>query len=103
VATDFIYIPNPLLGATWQNGPDAWDVMGDVGSDIEGYADSIVPVDTGELKASIKVVKEEVDGAAGVAVVADSDHSLPVEYGTRFMDAQPYLRPALDAVVGGGD
>ncbi len=51
-----------------------------------------VPVDTGELKASGKVV-ERGDGAE---VIYDVDHAAPIEFGTSKMAAQPYLRPAID-------
>jgi HK97 gp10 family phage protein len=59
------------------------NVLEDIARDARRHA----PVETGELKASIHV--------EGDSVVAESDHSVYVELGTRHMHAQPYLRPAL--------
>lgn len=54
----------------------------------------LVPVDTGYLKGSI------TKGGAGGAwfVEAAAHYSSFVEYGTRKMRAQPYLRPALENI-----
>lgn len=51
-----------------------------------------VPVDTGELKDSGKVIQKD-DGAE---VIYTAEHAAPVEFGTSKMAAQPYLRPAID-------
>lgn len=80
------------------------------------HAQAIVPVDTGELRASIHAT-EPVDDFKQITgeVVASADHSAYVEFGTGArgaasagagpfgytlswpgMPAQPYLRPALD-------
>lgn len=78
-------------------------------------AESIVPVDTGELRESGHVEVIEAGPKPSAAVVFDSDHASYVEYGTGIrgaesagagdvpysstwpgMPAQPYLRPALD-------
>ncbi len=50
-----------------------------------------VPVDTGELLASIEDV--EIDGRGVITV--GTDHWKYVEYGTSRMHAQPFIRPAL--------
>lgn len=54
-----------------------------------------VPVDSGELLASIQV-QENPDGT--VDYVATADHAVHVEFGTRDTPAQPFLRPAISAV-----
>lgn len=47
-----------------------------------------VPVDTGELKNSIKETKEGME--------VDAKHAVHVEYGTFKTPAQPYFRPAYE-------
>jgi HK97 gp10 family phage protein len=78
-------------------------------------AQAIVPVDTGALKESGRVVTRETEGAAIADVVFEQPYAAYVEYGTgrageasegagpypydqdwAGMPAQPYLRPALD-------
>ena len=78
-------------------------------------AESIVPVDTGELRESGHVELLQSGPQPSAAVVFDSEHAAYVEYGTGIrgaaspgagegpydpnwpgMPAQPYLRPSLD-------
>lgn len=63
------------------------------GAAILARADEIVPVDTGELKASGKLEQEGLRAE----VSYDSEHAVYPEFGTVHMAAQPYLRPALEA------
>ena len=59
---------------------------------VEAEAKILCPVDTGKLRASITPVIES--WAAGY--VGTNTHYAPyVEYGTRKMDAQPFLEPAF--------
>ena len=62
--------------------------------DVEANAKAFVPVDTGFLKNAIG---SEVIGTSGVVNVG-AEYAIFVEYGTRFMSAQPYLNPAVEAV-----
>lgn len=62
-------------------------VRANVVEDIADDAERLVPVDTGELRNSIHT--------EGNQIVADAEHAIYVELGTRHMDAQPYLAPAL--------
>lgn len=67
---------------------------------IERLAKEKAPVDTGNLRASIesiveKVALDTIRGEAGT----NTEYAPYVELGTRYMDAQPYLRPAFDEVV----
>lgn len=48
----------------------------------------------GKLKQSIGL--EITDGGLTAEVEPTADYAAYVEYGTRFMDAQPYLKPAYD-------
>ncbi len=65
------------------------------------FAQRVAPVDTGRLQSSIEVVKES---DAHYRVGSDLDYAAPVELGYRHhqsgrhIPAQPYLRPAIDAV-----
>lgn len=52
---------------------------------------ALVPVDTGELKNS-----GHIDDTNGVRVIYDAGHAMFVEFGTYKMNAQPYIRPAID-------
>jgi len=63
--------------------------------DIQAHAQGRAPVDTGTLKNSIQATRT---GIASWRVVVGADYGLYVEYGTRFMGAQPYFRPAIQAV-----
>lgn len=77
--------------------------QGDVGKEIlrrtikvERAAKQGCPVDTGRLRSSIAYRIEggnEVVGIVGTSV----EYAPFVEFGTRFMAAQPFLRPALQA------
>lgn len=55
----------------------------------QGYA-------TGATKRSIKL--EIKDGGFVAKVEASTDYSGYLEKGTRFMDAQPFMKPALDQI-----
>lgn len=63
---------------------------------IADLAQQLAPVDTGELRASIHVEA----GALPLSrrVVASAPHAAFVEFGTRFMEAQPYLTPARQQI-----
>lgn len=53
---------------------------------------------TGETKRSISL--EIKDGGMASEVGPETDYSPYVEYGTRFMEAQPFVRPAFDEQKG---
>ena len=55
-----------------------------------------VPVDTGHLKRSITL---EVNSMTAT-VQEHADYGIYVELGTRYMGAQPYMKPALQSVEG---
>ena len=58
-------------------------------------AKDLVPVDSGNLQASIQ--SKQVDEST-FAYYSDVEYALYVEFGTRFKGAKPYLRPAIDIV-----
>jgi HK97 gp10 family phage protein len=66
--------------------------------DIEGQAKAVVPVDTGNLKGSIQEHKMPDSSDLTKYVGPATEYNLYVEYGTSRMRAQPYMRPAAEAV-----
>lgn len=64
---------------------------------VERNAKRYCPVDTGHLRASIThSIGLDSEGVFGT-VGTDVHYARFVEFGTRYMDAQPFLRPALAA------
>lgn len=64
------------------------------GSDMQRKAQRNAPVDTGTLKRSIGI---DISGGGMTATVEPTAEYAPyVELGTRFMEAQPYLKPAFE-------
>ena len=63
------------------------------GSELQTKAKEKAPVDTGQLKRSIGL--EITDGGLTAEVERGVDYAAYQEYGTRFMNAQPFMRPAL--------
>lgn len=57
------------------------------------YADQVVPVRTGRLKRSLKIMIDE-ENKSGM-LYSDVGYSIYVEIGTSKMTAQPYLVPSL--------
>ena len=64
------------------------------GAEMQAKAQQNAPVDTGYLKRSIGI--EITDGGMAAEVEPTADYAPYVELGTRFMEAQPYLKPAFD-------
>lgn len=54
------------------------------------------PVDTGELRGS----ETQTSGGKTLTLTAGTDHAGFVEFGTRKMAAQPYLRPTVEGAAG---
>ena len=71
-------------------------VLMEAGTWIANRMRELVPVRTGRLQASIQTI--EYPGTVVVGPV-DVPYSLFVEYGTRYMTAQPYIRPAAEEYV----
>lgn len=61
--------------------------------EIEAEAKMAAPIDTGYLRSSIS---SEVSGMEGRVQVA-AEYGVFVEFGTRYMAAQPFLTPAFEA------
>jgi HK97 gp10 family phage protein len=67
-------------------------VVQKIGFDVVVEAQTIVPVDTGNLKSSIGVDFEGLGFEAGPT----AGYGHYVEFGTSRMSPQPYMRPAFD-------
>ena len=63
-----------------------------IGMQAEGYAQDRCPVDTGNLRDSITNIP--LLEILAVIVGTNVEYGPNVELGTRFMAAQPYLKPA---------
>lgn len=61
--------------------------------DIKSSAQSIAPVDTGNLKSNIRTTAVT---PLSSDVTADTPYAVFVESGTSRMAAQPFMRPAAD-------
>ena len=64
------------------------------GAEMQEKAQRNAPVDTGTLKRSIGL--KITDGGMSAEVEPTAEYAPYVELGTRFMEAQPYLKPAFD-------
>ncbi|MDO4803886.1 MAG: HK97 gp10 family phage protein [Lachnospiraceae bacterium] len=62
------------------------------GSEMQQTAQIVCPRDTGNLAGSITL--ELTNGGMAAEVAPHTNYAGYVEWGTRFMDAQPYIRPA---------
>ena len=64
------------------------------GAEMQAEAQRIVPVDNGALKRSIGL--EIKDSGMTAEVEPTAEYAPYVEFGTRFMNAQPYMKPAFE-------
>lgn len=71
------------------------DCVTEHGKALQTKAQRNAPVDTGTLKRSI-TVRYSSDGLT-TTVQPTVEYAPYVEWGTRFMNAQPYVKPAFDA------
>jgi HK97 gp10 family phage protein len=89
----------------------------EIGLAVEGQAKLLAPVDKGQLRGSVTTQSRD-QGTDVISPALDSDkidkpredlevfvgsaleHAIYQEFGTKFMNAQPYLRPAFNLVQG---
>lgn len=64
------------------------------GAQLQTKAQKNAPVDSGTLKRSIGL--DITDGGMTAEVEPSAEYAAYVEYGTRYMEAQPYLKPAYN-------
>lgn len=94
-------LPGELTGGDDQIGEAS--VLVDYSSACAVFVDTflrvvnqLVPVDTGYLRSTI----DAGEWGDGFWCEATADYAQYVEYGTSYMDAQPYFEPALEAAFG---
>lgn len=66
------------------------------GARLQKETMKITPIDTGALMRSISL--KITEGGLTALVAPGMHYAAYVEFGTRFMAAQPYVRPAFDTV-----
>lgn len=93
------FIPNPMLMMEWNMSMDASAMMLDLADRIMVLASINAPKLTGTLSRSIEAELAEESGKLVALIGSNLRYAGFVEFGTSKMDAQPYLRPALDEVV----
>lgn len=73
-----------------------------LGHDVANRAKVYAPVDTGRLRSSIAIQGKGTDGNGSfVDVGTRVKYAAFVEFGTRYMNPQPFMRPALlESVLG---
>ena len=64
------------------------------GSEMQSKAQRNAPVDTGTLKRSIEL--EISDGGLTATSAPTAEYAPYVEHGTRYQEAQPYMKPAFN-------
>lgn len=94
------FIPNPFVGVEWEHSPEALAAVAALGEEVARKASDLAPVDTGALAASIASHPHGLTETARAEILAEVPYASFVEFGTSLQAAQPFLRPALDAVVG---
>lgn len=73
---------------------DAKTIVRTNGIEMNRTASRLAPVDTGFLRRSI--VFTIADGGLTANSTAGAEYAPYLEYGTRFMSAQPFMRPAYN-------
>lgn len=69
---------------------------------VVNRAKVLCPVDTGRLRDSITWELGTVGGLPAARIGTNVEYASYVETGTRYMAAQPFLRPALVSLQQGG-
>lgn len=66
------------------------------GAEMQEKAMRMAPVKTGHLMRSIGLSSDRADGGLSAKVAPNADYASYVEYGTRYMGAQPFIRPSFN-------
>ena len=65
------------------------------GAELQSKAQSAAPYRTGTLRRSVGLKIE--NGGMRAVVEAEAEYAPYVEYGTRFMQEQPYMKPSFNS------
>lgn len=65
----------------------------DMAAGMQAAAQSVAPVDTGYMRSHIML---HTTRYPEVTIESEADYSGYVEFGTRYMSAQPFMRPAYE-------
>lgn len=95
-----LYVPNPNFADEWAASEDALALADQYAQAAAPLAAAGAPRDRGDLAESVEAVSGFVDGKATGRVIAKDFKAGWKEWGTRREPAQPFLRPAMEAVTG---
>jgi HK97 gp10 family phage protein len=96
MATTSTFRKNPQFDQQFQK--ELINMLENISVAISDEARRLSPVDTGALRGSIKFEINEPD-LSTVIKTDGIDYAVYQELGTRKMQANPYMRPALDYVL----
>lgn len=65
------------------------------GALVEGSAKNLAPVDTGALRSSVHTAGKSTSSGAEASIGTNVEYAIYQEFGTSKMQAQPFLKPAL--------
>lgn len=66
------------------------------GTELQRKMMRAAPVDTGHLRRSVGMSGNRTDMGLSVSVMPNAEYASYVEYGTRYMSAQPFVRPSFN-------
>lgn len=87
---------NNLPGAPGKVTKAIGEAFGELAPQLLSEMQGRTPVDTGELRGS----ETATAGGLQLTLTAGTDHAGFVELGTRYMAAQPYMRPTVEGAAG---
>lgn len=87
---------NELPAASGKMAKAIGEAFGQLGPELLTTMQGQTPVDTGELRNS----ENASVGAKELRLSAGTDHAVYVEFGTRKMAAQPFMRPTVEGAAG---
>lgn len=87
------------IASSFRNKADALttglgEALREIAQIIVDEAQANAPVDTGYLRDHIRMTEES---DTSVTVVSEAEYSSFVEFGTRYMSAQPFFEPAIES------
>lgn len=96
VSVKIVVHKNDLPGAAGKVTKAIGEAFGELAPQLLSEMQGRTPVDTGELRGS----ETATAGGLQLTLTAGTDHAGFVEFGTRKMAAQPYVRPTIEGAAG---